>query len=52
MTLNEAKQILDDAKECMKYGSQHDVVCHAHKLVNALEYLISEHEKKQIKKEI
>lgn len=44
MTLNEAKEILLQAQETMKYGSHNDMMCHSHNLVNALEFMLGKYD--------
>lgn len=44
MTLNEAKAILLQAQETMRFGSHNDMLCHVPGLVNALEFVLTEYE--------
>ena len=44
MTLNEAKAILLQAKETVRFGSHNDMLCHNHNLVNALEFMVKKYD--------
>lgn len=44
MNLNEAKAILSQAQDTMRYGSHNDMLCHVPGLVNALEFMIKQYD--------
>ena len=44
MTLNDAKAILLQAKETVRFGSHNDMLCHSHNLVKALEFMIKQYD--------
>ena len=44
MTLKEAKEILLQAQETMRFGSHNDMMCHSHSLVKALEFVLRKYD--------
>ena len=44
MNLSEAKEILSQSQETMRFGSHNDMLCHSYNLVKALEFMIKQYD--------